>query len=1383
MEKQSLEEVFLPLSSDECGHSGGDPDSDEDVITNYHISNLDMLPRPLPTISVTPHSPATKIYPVLEDNLQQLREIHESVQNMRNVTIQEPYGTNAKDVVYALNPVLPQAARFSSSCPALNETVLDFDVLDVSLGSSPLHSAPCRKGSGTQDWLCQPEIQRRRSWSAVEDLTMREATQHYRQRSVSLSSMESEGDEPSFIDNVDGSAVKLLDTNAAVGTKHRNTRTAGGANSTHSLNEADLKNDFNKIIAKREAEERLLPQRLPLQKSISTPSIIAVRDVAPEPALTQPTLAANRPSGTESETEEEGSRSSQVRYPHSADTQYKTYEGHAEKRRKRGSLFFRKKKDKNKKNTHQWVSACYGSSQVCNVCNKALNSKPALCCECCGKTVHQNVCKDNVIECTKYKGTKHSNKLPGLTNSNPKSSLTKRGSTFALGNDSWNSTNSQILSDEKDTDSQHGHNESTNFSDDTPLIPPEFLSESPLTASDLCSDLNLRLHENEPDSWTSHVGKEIARKLKEKEIKRQEHIYEFILTEKHHCITLLVMQKIFVDGLEKYFQLGNNIELMFPRLADLTEIHLELLTKLRQRQKESAVVSTIADILLGQFSNQNAVRLKSAYGEFCSKHRDAVGAYKEYLENDSRFEQFIRHCQSNPLLKKKGIPECILFITQRLTKYPLLIEPLIKTSKDNKKEQEILQKTLSLVKEILVEVDSQVAEKEKEDRKIEIYKRIDAKSYTVHRNHKFKKSDILQSNRSLKFEGDAMLMQGRGKMHMVKVIVLSDVLFFLQTNSDKYTFFTPDNKAGVISLQKLLVREKAGQDSRGIYLISSNPADPEMFELKVHKPKDKQIWIHAIREAVQCCPEDDESSAMLNAEEQQSVLNTKQTHIRHLVGLLRQKDIEQALLLEEKMSLQLKLLTAAGIDPPSPPSYKHLVSENVDTGQIWKEVLTAVQEVSHLASSLYTTGTNLSRSVSSAGEHQSEAYVSPILPKRAETFGGFDNSNQVPFKLLGKKINSSTGTPAETPELDSAKHDESKIFEKLPYKEYFEFTANEFNNEKSEQLFVPPDGPALLSLGREQQYTAIQLSHYVYTLLCIISQLMTTNESYQAQINILKTGNDGAKQYRHNQQLEELRNLQDKFSAEKAAWIVTRDQEAKELEEKRADLLKFQEQIRSEQEDIKEQREQLFRTMEKLTNKGLIISPNVGTLSFPGQVDDNKEISDDNIQSENSVIPLTSGSSFNSQVVMAEKKKENKWNKTNQVKSHLPLNLISATNQQKVSQNVQIKQQIPLKLASRLSSGGAPVNTGNSTMQLLPLKLSQEEKVRRVSSGAGYQRLSPPSGESTPTYSHSRTGSSPAMMEAAPSVVPQPQQQQQNASTKPRSLNCGKAGDEEIIYF
>ncbi|XP_049818180.1 rho guanine nucleotide exchange factor 18 isoform X1 [Aethina tumida] len=1428
---------FKCLIKDECGESGsgeGEADSEEDVITDYPVGGggepappvgpiggaaarggaapsatatttaaaaaADMLPRPggggggpapLPTISVTPHSPANKTYPVLEDSLQQVRDLHETVQHMRNVTVHNlnffvdynfyAYAPNSRDfAAFALNPLLAQVARLSASCPVLNEAPLDSEILGGSLGSSPLHQPPSRKGSGAQDWLCQPETQRRRSWTALEDLTGNKdkVMKHTRQRrtfcSISLSSMESEADESSLIDNVDGSTVRLLGPDAPIVVRHRGTRGSGGGASTHSLNEADLQNDFNKIKAKREAEQlRLLPQRLPLQKSISTPSIIAVRDLAPEPVGAQPTVPMGRPSGTESETEEEGSRSGHT--DHSIAHLHHDIR-HSEKRRKRGSLFFRKKKDKNKKISHQWVSASYGSTQICDVCNKHLSNKPALYCESCGTTVHQNTCKDNILECIKHKSSKNAAKMSGfaapLTNAK---NMSKRGSG-SLG--SQTTSNSQILCDDKDTDSHHGHHDATNFSDDVPLVPLEFLSDSPLTATELCSDFSLGLHETEPDSWTPHVGKEIARKLKEKEVKRQEHIYEFILTEKHHCMTLLVMQKVFVDGLQKYFQLGPSLERMFPRLMDLTELHLGLLSKLRQRQREKPVVTSIADILLEAFSNTHAAKLKSAYGEFCSRHRDAVETYKYYLQNDARFGEFVRHCQTNPLLKKKGIPECILFVTQRLTKYPLLIEPLIKTSKENRQEQEALQKALTLVKEILVEVDAQVAEKEKEDRKLEIYNKIDAKSYTVHRGHKFKKSDILQGNRSLRFEGVAMLMQGRGKMQVVLVIVLSDVLFFLQENSQKYSFFTPDNKAGVVSLQKLLVREKAGQDSRGIYLISSNPADPEMFELKVHKPKDKQVWIQAIREAVQSCPEDDEDSIALSSEERQTIINAKQNQVRHLVdadmdieGLLRQKDVEQALLLEEKMSLQLRLLAAAGLDhPPSPPSYRHLVSENADTGQMWKEVLTAVQEVSQLASSLYTTGTNLSRSVSSAGEHQSDAYVSPILPKRAETFGGFDNCNQGPLKLLGKKLQSS-GTPTGTPDLDNIKPGDSRLFERLPYRNCVISggpltNGNTINNTDVSQqhLNLAADGAsgaALLTLGREQQYAAIQLSHYVYTLLCIISQLMTTNENLQAQIVTLRGGAD-SKQYRHNQQLEELRNLQDKLSGEKAAWAATREQEAKDLEEKRAEIHRLEEQLRAEQKDITQQREQLYRKMEVLTSQGLLISPNTA-IPVTGQLEDSSKDSSEESSPQSdtsSAASAVSASSLSHSMSTAERRKDPKWAKGSM--SKLPLNLISTTNQQKVTQPV--KQQIPLKLASRLSSGAmsttnvvsSAVAGGGGTQQMLPLKLSQDEKVRRTST-SGYQRLgsdsfSPPSGDTTPTmsHSHSRTGSSPAMMQASP---------------------------------
>lgn len=182
-----------------------------------------------------------------------------------------------------------------------------------------------------------------------------------------------------------------------------------------------------------------------------------------------------------------------------------------------------------------------------------------------------------------------------------------------------------------------------------------------------------------------------------------------------------------------------------------------------------------------------------------------------------------------------------------------------------------------------------------------IFCRIDAKSFVTYRGAKFKKSDII--NRILKFEGTAYLMQGRGKMTAIVVVVLSDILFFLAERDQKYAFFVPDNKAGIVSLQKLLVREKARQES-SIYLISSNPAEPEMFELKIQKPKDKQLWIQAIRSAVEACPQESEnetevlmensnelrdirssSISLASVEEKQRIAKAKESHILRIVGM------------------------------------------------------------------------------------------------------------------------------------------------------------------------------------------------------------------------------------------------------------------------------------------------------------------------------------------------------------------------------------------------------------------------------------------------------------------------------------------------------------------
>lgn len=314
---------------------------------------------------------------------------------------------------------------------------------------------------------------------------------------------------------------------------------------------------------------------------------------------------------------------------------------------------------------------------------------------------------------------------------------------------------------------------------------------------------------------------------------------------------------------------------------------------------------------------------------------------------------------------------------------------------------------------------------------------------------------------------------------------------------------------------------------------------------------------------------------------------------------MRQKDFEQAILLEEKIALQLSLLldndhNTEQLGPTVEAfisnygSYRDLVSDDCDTIEIWKRVLNTIQEISTLAASLYTaaTGLPLSRSCSSVGERQSEVYISPTLPKRAETFGGFDERRS---KQQQQCItNSSRDAVLST--LAAGYFSNREGYEK-----------RESNASETESGPFSPGihhGPMKLTpemltteQAKDNSYAALHVSHHLHTLLCIISQQMTTIQSLQHQLNAFRE--NPKNMYRHNDQLEELRNLQDKLQEEKTAWQKQKETEERELEEQRQSQKALQEQIRAEQEDIKQQREQLYRKMEILSSQGLLLSPSV----------------------------------------------------------------------------------------------------------------------------------------------------------------------------------------------
>lgn len=303
---------------------------------------------------------------------------------------------------------------------------------------------------------------------------------------------------------------------------------------------------------------------------------------------------------------------------------------------------------------------------------------------------------------------------------------------------------------------------------------------------------------------------------------------------------------------------------------------------------------------------------------------------------------------------------------------------------------------------------------------------------------------------------------------------------------------------------------------------------------------------------------------------------------------MRIKDFEQAILLEEKIALQLNLLlehrnsgnstNPINIDTllENFGTYRDLVTDDCDNVEIWRRVLTTIHDVSMLASSLYTaaTGLQFARSFSSVGERQSELYVSPTLPKRAETFGGFDERRS---RLSRDAV--LTNISSNPYQTMIARSDHDSVLDS------YSLSSTRTSNDTINQDMI-----------KDQNYAALQVSHHLHTLLCIISQQMTTIQSLQSQLMTFRENPKSI--YRHNDQLEELRNLQDKLTDEKADWLKQKEEQQRELDEQRLQQKQLQDYLKKDQDDIKEQREQLFRKMEILSNQGLLISPNV-RVQFP----------------------------------------------------------------------------------------------------------------------------------------------------------------------------------------
>ncbi|NXL68054.1 ARHGB factor, partial [Chordeiles acutipennis] len=383
----------------------------------------------------------------------------------------------------------------------------------------------------------------------------------------------------------------------------------------------------------------------------------------------------------------------------------------------------------------------------------------------------------------------------------------------------------------------------------------------------LLEDEQGQLFDLEPEldsqNWQHTVSRELVANLSQKEIDRQEVINELFATEGSHLRILRVLDLVFYQRMKKENLLSREeLALLFPNLPDLIEIHNSLSESMKKLREEGPIIKEIGDLMLSRFDGLAKEEIQQVAADFCSYQSIALELIKTKQRKETRFQLFMQEAESNPQCRRLQLKDLIISEMQRLTKYPLLLENIIKHTEAGTSELDKLCRARDQCRDILKYVNEAVKQAENRHRLEGYQKRLDATSLERTNNPlaaEFKSLDL--TSRRMIHEGPLTWRISKDKTVDLHVLLLEDLLVLLQKQDEKLVLKchsktalgSSDNKqtfSPVLKLNSVLIRSVA-TDKRALFIICTSELGPQIYELVALTSSEKNTWMDLLEEAVQ----------------------------------------------------------------------------------------------------------------------------------------------------------------------------------------------------------------------------------------------------------------------------------------------------------------------------------------------------------------------------------------------------------------------------------------------------------------------------------------------------------------------------------------------------
>ncbi|KMP03929.1 Rho1 guanine nucleotide exchange factor 1 [Coccidioides immitis RMSCC 2394] len=209
--------------------------------------------------------------------------------------------------------------------------------------------------------------------------------------------------------------------------------------------------------------------------------------------------------------------------------------------------------------------------------------------------------------------------------------------------------------------------------------------------------------------WINMVPKEVADSIDDREKKRQEIIFEVMYTERDFVKDLEYLRDFWMRPLRSAHNTNLSpvpehrrekfIRTVFGNVLEVLSVNSRFSEALNARQKESHVVHSYVP-RFDPFIKYGANQLYGKY-EF-EKERASNPAFAKFVEETERLKES-RKLELNGYLTKP---------TTRLARYPLLLENVVKYTKDDNPDKQDIPKAIALIRDFLSRVNTESGKSE-----------------------------------------------------------------------------------------------------------------------------------------------------------------------------------------------------------------------------------------------------------------------------------------------------------------------------------------------------------------------------------------------------------------------------------------------------------------------------------------------------------------------------------------------------------------------------------------------------------------------------------------------------------------------------------------------